>query len=55
MEYFIKLLQRYEVYPDERTLREIKNTNLDDIYKVFKDIINKLIILIKVNIHILLM
>lgn len=50
MEYFIKLLQRYEVYPDERSLREIKNTNLDDIYKLFKEIINKLIILIKVNI-----
>ena len=34
-EYFTKLVQRYEIYPDERTIREIKNRNLEDIYKRF--------------------
>ena len=32
-EYFIKLVQRYEIYPEELTIRELKNRNLEDIYK----------------------
>ena len=35
-EYFTKLVQRYRIFCDERTLREIKNRNLDDIYKTYQ-------------------
>ena len=35
-EYFTKLVQRYKIYCDERTLREIKNRNLDDIYTTYQ-------------------
>ena len=35
-EYFTKLVQRYRIICDERTLREIKNRNLDDIYKTYQ-------------------
>ena len=39
-EYFTKLVQRYDIYPDERTLREIKNRNLDDVYKHYQKYVN---------------
>ena len=35
-EYFTKLVQRYKIYCDERTIREIKNRNLEDIYRVYQ-------------------
>ena len=35
-EYFTRLVQRYKIYCDERTLREIKNRNLEDIYKTYQ-------------------
>ena len=35
-EYFTKLVQRYKIDCDERTMKEIKNRNLDDIYKTYQ-------------------
>ena len=35
-EYFTRLIQNYDIYPDERTLREIKNRNLEEIYKRYR-------------------
>ena len=35
-EYFTKLVQRYKIYCDERTIKEIKNRNLEDIYKAYQ-------------------
>jgi len=35
-EYFTRLVQRYPIYCDERTLREIKNRNLETIYKQYQ-------------------
>jgi hypothetical protein len=40
-EYFTRLIQRYDIYPDERTIREIKNRNLEDIYKKYQGSYNK--------------
>ena len=37
MEYFTRLVQRYEIYPDERTIREIKNRNLEEIYRRYNN------------------
>ena len=35
-EYFTRLVQRYKIYCDERTMKEIKNRNLEDIYKTYQ-------------------
>ena len=35
-EYFTRLVQRYKIFCDERTLREIKNRNLEDIYRTYQ-------------------
>lgn len=35
-EYFTKLVQKYQIFCDERTLREIKNRNLEGIYKQYQ-------------------
>ena len=40
-EYFTRLIQRYDINPDERTIREIKNRNLEDIYKKYQGTYNK--------------
>jgi hypothetical protein len=40
-EYFTRLIQRYDINPDERTIREIKNRNLEDIYKKYQGSYNK--------------
>ena len=40
-EYFTKLIQKYDINPDERTIREIKNRNLDDIYKKYQATFSK--------------
>ena len=37
MEYFTRLVQRYEIYPDERTIREIKYRNLEEIYRRYNN------------------
>ena len=39
-EYFTKLVQRYKIDCDERTMKEIKNRNLDDIYKTYQSKFN---------------
>lgn len=35
-EYFTRLVQRFQIHVDDRTLREIKNRNLEEIYKRFQ-------------------
>ena len=35
-EYFTELVQRYQINVDDRALREIKNRNLEDIYKKYQ-------------------
>jgi hypothetical protein len=35
-EYFTELVQRYQINCDDRTLREIKNRNLEDIYRKYQ-------------------
>ena len=35
-EYFTRLVQRYKIFCDDRTLREIKNRNLEDIYRAYQ-------------------
>ena len=35
-EYFTELVQRYQINCDDRTLREIKNRNLEEIYKKYQ-------------------
>lgn len=35
-EYFTQFLQKFPIVPDERLTREIKNRNLEDIYKKYK-------------------
>ena len=35
-EYFTRLVQRYQIKVDERTMREIKNRNLEEIYKQYQ-------------------
>ena len=40
-EYFTRLIQRYDINPDERTIREIKNRNLEDIFKKYQGSYNK--------------
>ena len=35
-EYFTRLVQRYHIIGDERTMREIKNRNLEEIYKKYQ-------------------
>ena len=34
---FIQLCQKYQIYPDEHVRREIKNRNLEEIYKMYQN------------------
>ena len=36
-EYFTRLIQRYKIYCDQRTYKEIKNRNLEEIYKQYEN------------------